>query len=62
MASSEDGWPALLHLITLKAKMAVCNTSVKGDSGYSAGFLGVTVGPEAGIVPRDRIILFSVER
>ena len=29
MASSEDGWPALLHVITLKAKMTICNTSVK---------------------------------
>ncbi|SRR5213593_3883718 len=31
MASSEDGWPALLHLITLKAKMAVCNTSERKE-------------------------------
>src|SRR5213593_2227520 len=31
MASSEDGWPALLHLITLKTEMAVCNTSVNWE-------------------------------
>jgi hypothetical protein len=35
--SSEDGWSALLHVITLKAKMAVCNTSVRGESSNRAG-------------------------